>query len=111
MKYRTTVYIAAPPDQVVEVRRVAARLYEHGYSPIYRVSSEDPPGLTDDQRLELSLPWLAVSEKVLRIPGSSTVADREVKAAFGFGITVYKSVDALLVDSDRGDQGEWAGEH
>lgn len=108
MKYRTSVYIIAPPDQITEVRQAAAWLYEHGYSPIYRISSEDPPGLTIEQTVELALPWLAVSERVVCLPGkSSAVAETLKRWAETFGLPVFESVSVLLTELGRGDTESW----
>jgi hypothetical protein len=50
--------------------------------------------------LGADLPWVAVSEAVLRLPGESTGADMEVKEAVGKGIPVFYSVADVLA---------WAG--
>lgn len=46
--------------------------------------------------LNVDLPWVAVSDAVLRLPGESTGADREVAFAESLGIPVYHSIRDLL---------------
>lgn len=51
--------------------------------------------------MNVDLPWVAVSDAVLRLPGESTGADREVEHARSLGVPVYYSlrevIDALAV--------------
>lgn len=57
--------------------------------------------MTHAEWLGIDLPWVGVSNAVLRLPGESTGADREVAHARAMGIPVYYSVreviDALAV--------------
>ena len=48
--------------------------------------------------LEYDLQWLAVCDCLLRIPGKSTGADKEVKFAIARGIPVYYSIDELELE-------------
>jgi hypothetical protein len=62
---------------------------------------EGAPGMTFEDWMTVDLPWVQVSDAVLRLPGDSTGADREVEFARSCGIPVYSSVlevlDALAV--------------
>lgn len=46
--------------------------------------------------LNVDLPWVEVSDAVLRLPGESTGADREVARASEMGIPVFHSVADLI---------------
>ena len=46
--------------------------------------------------LALDFAWLAVSEALVRLPGASVGADREVAEAHRLGVPVYYGVDKFL---------------
>lgn len=47
--------------------------------------------------LDIDLPWVAVADAVLRLPGESTGADMEVEFAIENGIPVFRSLPDLIV--------------
>ena len=49
--------------------------------------------------MALDLAWLAVCDCVLRLPGESPGADREVARAHELGLPVYGSVEEVLQSS------------
>jgi len=51
--------------------------------------------------MRLDLQWVKMCEALLRLPGESTGADREVKEAKSLGLKVYHSID-VLIDEERG---------
>lgn len=51
--------------------------------------------LNHDDWLDVDLPWVAVADAVLRLPGESAGADREVALAGVFGIPVFTCAEAL----------------
>ena len=55
-----------------------------------------PNELTHEDWYGLDLAWVAVSDAVLRLPGDSTGADKEVALAREKGIPVFHSLDELL---------------
>jgi hypothetical protein len=42
------------------------------------------------------LPWVSVADAVLRLPGTSPGADREVALALSLGIPVYYDIEEML---------------
>ena len=52
--------------------------------------------MTHDDWMGIDLPWVAVSDAVLRLPGESKGADMEVAFARERGIPVFHSIDELL---------------
>lgn len=100
----TTVFISCPytkGDVAINIRKaieVADILAEAGYTPYI-------PILTHFWHLVSPKPWefwidydsnlLPMFDCVLRIPGESKGADREVEQAIGLCIPVYYSIDEL----------------
>lgn len=58
----------------------------------------DIPG---DDFVETNLAWVRASEAVLRLPGESAGADREVACAKGCGIPVFYTADLLIKWGER----------
>lgn len=56
--------------------------------------------------ISYALQWVAVCDAVLRIPGHSPNADREVQHARDLGIPVFTITDELLAWADN--RAEWA---
>jgi len=54
------------------------------------------PGNSWEAWLQLDEAWIEVADAVLRIPGESRGADREVELAIALGIPVFYSVTDLL---------------
>lgn len=48
-----------------------------------------------EEWLEHDLSWVAASEALLRLPGYSPGADREIAFAKDFGIPVFETLEAL----------------
>lgn len=53
------------------------------------------PDLTHEDWMQVDLSWVSVSDAVLRLPGESKGADREVALATELGILVCHSVEEL----------------
>lgn len=49
-----------------------------------------------DTWLSIDLPWVAVADAVIRLPGESRGADVEVEQAHLFNVPVFYSIPALL---------------
>lgn len=62
--------------------------------------STDPGGLGHAVWLAIDLPWVAVSDCVLRLPGDSKGADMETAEAERLGIPVFHSIEEVVA---------WAG--
>lgn len=99
------VYIAGQytvGDPVVNVRRAmdaATTLLERGYAPylphltmFWHLVSPQPY----ETWMNLDIEWVRACDALLRLPGESPGADREVFAAKAAGIPVYYSIDSLL---------------
>lgn len=98
-------YLAGPysqPDQAVNVRNAilaASRLVDAGHVPFV-------PHLTHlwnlvaprpyEDWLRLDLVWVGQCEALIRLPGESPGADREVAEARRLGLPVYEGVGAFL---------------
>lgn len=105
MERRTRVYVAGPmtgsgnPYVNIHVGISAATtLLDRGFAPYL-------PHLTAfweaaigkrDSWLDLDFAFLAVCDVLLRLPGESPGADREVALARSLGIPVYDSLDTLV---------------
>lgn len=77
--------------------------YEPGLwrkSRVVAIASPLPNDLTHMDWLAVDLPWVEVSDAVLRLPGESEGADREVAHAKKFGILVFHSVAAIIAWAD-----------
>lgn len=67
---------------------------------VYALAEAQPAGTTHADWLGLDLAWVAVSDAVLRLPGESAGADREVEEARRHCKAVFQSVAEVI---------EWAG--
>lgn len=56
-----------------------------------------PDGTTHEDWMGVDLPWVAVSDAVLRLPGESKGADLEEAMADRYGIPVFHSLDEVLL--------------
>lgn len=54
-----------------------------------------PRGTTHADWLDADLPWVAVADAVLRLPGESVGADRETDMAHIHGVPVFHSVEEV----------------
>ena len=66
---------------------------QEGY---YSKAEHMPRGTNWDFWIDLDLPWVEVSDAVLRLPGESKGADAEVAHAQKNGIPVFTNIDDLL---------------
>lgn len=117
---RTTVYIAGPiskGDLIANIRqadRAFRTLAVMGFAPLCphwsvfagsiqddgtaRASAMSGLDLSHEDWMEVDLPWVERADAVLRLPGESLGADREVAHAKRAGIPVYDSIQDLLED-------------
>ena len=100
------VYIASPytlGDVAVNVRKsflAADELLKYGYLPypplwthFWHMMSPKPYEVW----MELDLEWIKRCDYVLRLPGESSGADREVAFACSCGIPVFDSITDLII--------------
>ena len=104
------VYVASPytlGDRSENVRKalaVATQLLDAGHEPFCPLLSHFWDLMYPrpwHRWMEVDLAWLKVAEALVRIPGESVGADREVAVANRRGIPTFFSVEAFL---------EWANE-
>ncbi len=65
-------------------------------APVVATADAKPNGTTHEDWMGVDLPWVAVSDAVLRLPGESTGADLEVAEAITRDIPVFTTVEALV---------------
>lgn len=98
------VYVAGPytsdPEAcTAEAIKVGAQLLDLGFAPFvphlahYWHTLHGPRPYEDWMRIDLA--WLAAADVVLRLPGHSPGADREVHHARTHGIPVVSDLDEL----------------
>ena len=102
---RIRVYIAGPlsssGDRRQNVKRAmqaALELIRAGYSPLcpHLTDALDPTdSLGHETWIQVCLPWVRVSQAVLRLSGPSKGADRECEEADWLDIPVVRSIDEL----------------
>lgn len=109
------IYIAGPiskGDLAANIRQASEaffRLLKAGFAPFcphwsaysggpYEapVPQSMPNGTTHEDWLGVDLPWVSVSDALLRLPGESVGADREVKEAERWAVPVYYDIEKLL---------------
>jgi hypothetical protein len=122
-RVKKRVYIAGPISKgdmlhnVEQADRAFAALLKAGFAPFcphwsvfhnsaYRtgpsldrvVAEADakPNGTTYEDWMGVDLPWVEVSDALLRLPGDSTGADMEVACARDHGIPVFHAVAELV---------------
>ena len=105
---RTRIYVAGPisvGDIDAHVKKaidVGNLLIEKGYAPFvpHLDIFADRAGLAGTHRYECSLEvdfsFISVCDALLRLPGYSKGADREVHWAKSIGVPVYYTVEELL---------------
>lgn len=105
------VYVAGPitkGDQFLNVRNailVADDLLFSGMSPFvpHLCSLWHIVAPQDYERwMSYDQEWLEVCDVLLRIPGESSGADREIVQAMDLGIPVYYDLQALIIDFKNG---------
>ena len=111
---RRRVYIAGPiskGDLCANVRQADEAFFEllrRGFAPLcphwsaYAGGPYDAPrpqalpaGTTHADWMGADLPWVAVADAVLRLPGESAGADREVDLALAKRIPVFTRIQTL----------------
>ena len=99
------VYISCPYSKgdieknVEESMRVTNELINNGFipfNPLYSHFQHTKYPQPYEKWLELDLEWLRVCNCVLRLPGESNGADKEVKLAKELGMSVYYSLEELI---------------
>ncbi len=103
------VYLAGPyshfppggsvADNVITAIDAAHVLLDHGfvpYTPHLSHFLEARRSRPYEEWMQLDLAWLACCEALVRLPGHSPGADREVHYALWNGIAVYNGLAALL---------------
>lgn len=108
---RIRVYVSGPISKgnlehnIKQATDAGEALIRAGFSPLvpqltcYYAGSPPsamPAGFSHDDWLDCDLAWVAVSDVVLRLPGESVGADREVAFADEIGVPVYDSLNYLI---------------
>ena len=111
MSDRIRVYVAGPISKgnlnknVQQAVDAGIILIHKGFAPFVPhlscymggcVPDPMPFGTTHDDWMSVDLPWVKVSQALLRLPGESKGADMEVSCANSYGIPVFLSIDDLL---------------
>lgn len=93
-------YTSEPGSNVHKAIKTAQRLVENGHTPfvphLFHLWHMIVPG-SYEQWIALDLEWLRTCKALVRLPGESSGADREVAEALRLGITVYFSIDDFLL--------------
>lgn len=118
---RKRIYIAGPITKgdtganAKQGTRAAVELIRRGYAPFcpqlsvfmgfheqkFQYSCDvqvSPCDIAHAEWLEADLPWVAVSDGVLRLPGESVGADVEVQFAEDNGIPVFRTIEEIHFD-------------
>jgi hypothetical protein len=105
---RTRVYIAGPlstgnlVENIKPAVDAAQYLIERGYAPFCPHLSHFWEVLAGkstpwEEWLEVDMAWLETADALLRLPGYSRGADREIKFAQSHNVCVYYSMEELLI--------------
>ena len=112
MKYKY-IYVAGPiskGDTHVNVRNgmlAGLELIKRGYVPFvphndFGMRLVDPEVMNYEAMLEQDFQWIARCDALLRLPGESPGADREVEHAVSLGLLVANHIDYLEMENGRG---------
>lgn len=103
---KSRIYVSGPltsSGNVLEnldrAMSAARALIAAGFAPFcpHLTYHVDPRGeYPHDLWMEIELPWVAVADALLRLPGESLGADLEVKAAEEAGIPVFTTIADLV---------------
>lgn len=103
---RKRIYVSGPltssgdiEENVYKAKLETIWLIEHGFAPLcpaltYYIEALVP--FPHETWMAVDLPWVRVSDGVLRLPGSSSGADQEERKAFIHGVPVFYSRQELL---------------
>ena len=97
---RPRIYISGPitsgdrNHHVYVSQKWQKLLMENGFAPLNPIHTcvlpfAWEPGMTHDMWIACDLPWIEVSDAVLRLPGYSKGADQETEHAFQSGLPVF----------------------
>jgi hypothetical protein len=102
---RPRIYISGPLtssgnvlDNLDRAMAAARALIDAGFAPFTpHLTYHVDPGeeIAHDTWMDIELPWVAVADGVLRLPGESVGADIEVREAERLGIPVFMSIGEL----------------
>lgn len=70
---------------------------------VYALATAHGCGLSHEEWMRADLPWVAVADAVLRLPGESAGADREVLHANALGIPVFCELSDVIAYRDRAE--------
>lgn len=112
---RVRIYVAGPlstGDRLKNLQNATDaghQLIKLGYAPLIphltHYMDNDDSLYGSETWLSIDLPWLAVSDAILRLPGASNGADIEVNYANELGIPVFTSIDELKkTDPTKGEE-------
>lgn len=99
------VYISGPitlgdrQKNIQQATEAAKQLIDAGHAPLcphlscYFPFADD---VTHQQWLDVDLPWVSVSDALVRLPGESKGADMEVAHANSEMVPVFHSVESFL---------------
>ncbi len=115
MSRRLRVYIAGPISQgdlranIAQATEAGRKLIEAGFAPLVPhltcyMGGPTPDigagGIDPSVWYEVDLPWVAVADAVLRLPGESVGAEKECALARAMGIPVYSDASVLLLGEE-----------
>lgn len=115
------IYVAGPISKgdlrhnIQQARDASVALMKAGFAPFcphltcYMAGDTPevlPCNTVHEDWYGIDLPWVAVCDGLLRLPGESTGADLEVQCAGQNAIPVYHSVDELLANPPKDCYGE-----
>jgi len=111
---RKAVYVAGPitcdnPFTNMQIAiAIGQDLIDAGFAPyvphltVYWDKLHNPAENSWETWLEIDLPWVSKADAVLRLPGESTGADREVALAQELGIPVFHFMKDLMASFGKG---------
>ena len=98
---RKRIYIAGPMSQgdrihnLAQAMRAFRELIEAGFAPLCpQLTFFAEPFINQSHEvwLNIDMPWVAISDALLRLPGASSGADQETKTAMSLRIPVFDSI-------------------
>lgn len=97
-------YSSNPEENTKKAIKVFHELFQYGFTPycphVYQMIEKDSK-ISYENWIGYFFEWLRLCDAVIRIPGESSGADREVEFADSIGIPVYESVSELMFDIDE----------